>query len=222
MFNLENAIGQWRYESGLGEDISQRETQLRESLASLQQQGLSEEEAFMVASHRVGRTANKTIEYETESPVEISYRDRLYWMIAGGLAMMVGMVIVDIVVVVCGIVISRLGFTHLFSSGVVAISLIILADAIAVIVLQNIWLQGRRGWNFGTPLAIAATAAFIVLSPAVLNFVEAKAFVRQAPISWEVWDYSYNYAAWVSGILIVVAMAVALHMLGRRRSRGQA
>lgn len=87
MFQLEHAIENWR--SGLlqnqsvqDSDIDELESHLRDETDNLMLSGLSEEEAFMVSTHRIGDQQVVGQEFAKVNAKEI-WRNRLFWMLSG-------------------------------------------------------------------------------------------------------------------------------------------
>jgi len=91
MFNLNQAIGSWRASLGARPgiqelDLVELEDHLREQVSELCGVGLSEEEAFLVATRRLGFADDLSGEFEIADPAR-RRNFRLTWMIAGILAM---------------------------------------------------------------------------------------------------------------------------------------
>jgi len=87
MHNLEQAIENWRnellaQEALLAENIEELEDHLRTSLSHLVNQGLSEEEAFFIATKRMGTSTNLNAEYGKIN-LAVLWIQRLRWMILG-------------------------------------------------------------------------------------------------------------------------------------------
>ncbi len=86
-FDLNRAIQDWR--EGLGqspafrsENLYELETHLRDSIAVLQRQGLSDEESFLVALKRIGRSRVLEAEFGKMNR-KIVWLDRILWMLIG-------------------------------------------------------------------------------------------------------------------------------------------
>jgi hypothetical protein len=91
MFDLNQAIVRWR--DILGEqpgvrtaDLEELEDHLREAIAELQGQGLNQEEAFIIASRRLGNPEDLGSEFAIADP-DSRRRFRLRWMVVGALAL---------------------------------------------------------------------------------------------------------------------------------------
>ncbi|MHC4309160.1 MAG: permease prefix domain 1-containing protein [Planctomycetota bacterium] len=87
MFDLNKAISSWRM--GLSErqtcaksDIDELETHLREEIDSLTASKLSQQEAFLVATHRLGDPDSLAAEFAKVN-ASILWRKRLFWAGAG-------------------------------------------------------------------------------------------------------------------------------------------
>lgn len=92
MFQLENAIENWK--SGLlcNQNITdgnadELENHLRDEVDSLMLSGLSDQEAFMVASHRIGDQQAIGQEFAKVNP-SLAWRRRAFWMFFGILVSM--------------------------------------------------------------------------------------------------------------------------------------
>jgi len=86
MFELENAVADWRNQITAGgvctqADVAELEDHLREQTQRLGGGGLTPEEAFLVAARRLGDTASLTHEFRKVNARPMFMR--LFWMIAG-------------------------------------------------------------------------------------------------------------------------------------------
>ena len=93
MHRIEEQIAQWKKQIAQTDslnqsDLAELEQHLRDSAADLQKRGLSQEEAFLIASTRLGANDALATEY---CKVNGSYvwRKRVFWMLAGYLALRV-------------------------------------------------------------------------------------------------------------------------------------
>lgn len=87
MYNLELAIENWRnellaQESILSENIEELEDHLRMSISQLVKHGLSEDEAFLIATKRIGASSNLKIEFGKINSI-VLWIQRLRWMVLG-------------------------------------------------------------------------------------------------------------------------------------------
>lgn len=92
MFELNQAIASWRasLQEGAGLNAAaadELEQHLLDSLPGFQELGLSEEEAFLLATHRVGQPDVLAPEYAKVSAAGL-WRKRLPWMAAGVLCLL--------------------------------------------------------------------------------------------------------------------------------------
>jgi hypothetical protein len=91
MFNLNENIRAWgqrlaETEALTATDIQELETHLRISVAELNSKGLSEQESFWLAAHRLGNAESLAAEYASENPA-ILWGRRLCWMLLGYLVL---------------------------------------------------------------------------------------------------------------------------------------
>ena len=92
MFELNQAVAGWRQRmSGQPDiqdgDIDELEDHLRETVAELRGAGLNDEEAFLVASRRLGDPEALAGEFAAADP-SLRRRLRLRWMVVGALAVL--------------------------------------------------------------------------------------------------------------------------------------
>jgi len=92
-FDLEKALRAWREDCasrpGISlEDAKELESDLRERVADLQQQGLNEADAFQEAARQVGSPGVLAREFARENPWAV-WHDRLIWMVVAGFAVSV-------------------------------------------------------------------------------------------------------------------------------------
>jgi hypothetical protein len=90
-FDLNAAIQRWRGElakssSFRADDLDELESHLRDSESSLQAQGLTAEEAFLIAIRRTGSGDVLAAEFATVNASSV-WLDRLLWMITGSITM---------------------------------------------------------------------------------------------------------------------------------------
>lgn len=87
MFTVEDAVQNWRLELSQRQtmtpaDIEEMETHLRDEMDNLQTTGLTQEESFLVASHRIGNADQVAAEFAKINTTVI-WKNRFFWMIAG-------------------------------------------------------------------------------------------------------------------------------------------
>ncbi|MFO1499287.1 MAG: permease prefix domain 1-containing protein [Verrucomicrobiota bacterium] len=89
-FNLSRQLERWREAlrncpAITHQDVEELEGHLRDTTAALARTGLSEEEAFVVASHRIGQPSALDLEYACARPAT-AWKERALWMILGVVA----------------------------------------------------------------------------------------------------------------------------------------
>ena len=87
-FDLEQALREWREDCasrpGIShDDARELESDLRERVADLVKQGLSEKDAFCKAIRQVGFPAELAREFGRENPLAL-WRERLFWIVGAG------------------------------------------------------------------------------------------------------------------------------------------
>jgi hypothetical protein len=86
-FDLNRAIADWRHQLGQSpayraDDLEEMESHLRDALEQLRTAGLTEEEAFLVATRRVGAPRVLEAEFAKINGRSV-WLDRLLWMLVG-------------------------------------------------------------------------------------------------------------------------------------------
>lgn len=87
-FDLNHSFKQWRGQLAQSpaikhENLAELEAHLRDSIAGLQAKGLSEGEAFLVATKRLGPPAQLTTEFGKVNMAGV-WLNRIQWMVVGG------------------------------------------------------------------------------------------------------------------------------------------
>jgi hypothetical protein len=100
-FELNRAIQGWRANLGQSpalqhENLDELESHLRDSISSLQSRGLSQVEAFQIATQRLGAAEELNAKFSKANPVTV-WRQRALWMLAGMLFWTVGKDVIGIV-----------------------------------------------------------------------------------------------------------------------------
>lgn len=89
MFDIEQAIARWRETMSLSSaiprhDVDELEFHLRDSMRVLENQGLSNEEAFWVGTHRLGPIGKLQDEFSKVNSQEL-WLERALWIVVGSL-----------------------------------------------------------------------------------------------------------------------------------------
>ena len=147
MFDLNKAISSWRM--GLSErqtceksDIDELETHLREEIDSLTASKLSQQEAFLVAAHRLGDPDSLAAEFAKVN-TSILWRKRFFWAGAGFLSYIIAAYIAG-----CAsagfVLLARYAGVMGYSLGVVDIVSRILFFLVVIFVLYEIARRKKR------------------------------------------------------------------------------
>jgi len=125
MFDLNQKITKWlnglgRSEAFEGRDIAELEGHLREEIEHLTAQGLSEQEAFLVARQRLGDTAALEDEFAKVNGGHI-LRNRLFWMVAGVLAYLLARCLAG-AAGNGGVLVARLGGLGAYGAGLLGVA----------------------------------------------------------------------------------------------------
>jgi len=87
MFSLNQAITNWRqnfkqFDQFSCDDIDELESHLRDEISVLKSKNLTDEEAFILANHRLGDPMGIKSEYQKVHPNQI-WKNRFFWMLTG-------------------------------------------------------------------------------------------------------------------------------------------
>jgi len=186
MFELENEIANWKQAFSSDAAVSSEESfelecHLRESIASLLERGLSEQEAFMVGTNRLGHPTELRQEYAKNDPTA-RWRYRLFWMLAGSLGFKAVGSTVSMVVSLIGIAMAYGGFGGTVSGAVLIVSMFLAWSAIIVIAYEERERFGRR--SEGLPVKwIVTIGMFLFLAPVISSFGRV-ALSRFVGLAW--------------------------------------
>ncbi len=235
MSDLERRIEAWRVEltqsqAVAASDVSELESHLREEIAHLQEAGLAEVEAFLVACHRLGDAAGLAREFRK---VTGDWRlwQRLSWMALGTLVYVLGGYVVAGVSHSSALVASLLGFRG-YGLGLIALNAQVAAIAgmlalAWVIVLK--WSQGEpktRSTIFSErrPLSLLAIVTGINGALIVGHLLSRIVLARLLGVV-ELGRIAYlssfaSVAWWFLGPVLLAAATIALraHALRSRRA----
>jgi hypothetical protein len=182
-FDLNATIGRWRNQLAQSpalraEDVAELESHVRDATATLANRGLSEEEAWLIATRRVGGGAALEAEFAKVNRPAI-WLDRLLWMLIGvqcwgvlvGLSRAAADAVVSGGLVGSGI---RIGQHQGFGSNLLlpgTLFFVVQLAALVFSIVALVWcvrLQGKvpAAWlrrMLSRPVALGAAAAGIVL-----------------------------------------------------------
>jgi hypothetical protein len=228
MFDLNERINEWRGSlSGSAvlseQDLNELESHLREEIENLTDSKLSAEEAFLIATHRLGRAGSLTAEFAKINGLGI-LRTRLFWMIVGVLTYMLVMQFSAAASQAC-VFLGGIAGLKGYGSGVVSSASEILILGATLFLCYRLCRQRTGGsafnrWANGfrarTILLAALAASLVVLATAQIFLRAGTARVMGAQ--------QYGQMAIVStctnlalSILLPVAMMILLIMLRRSR-----
>ena len=91
-FSLKQSLSQWRQNISTNPAMSESaldelESHLQESIEALEKTGLNQQEAFMIATHRLGSPCSLQAEYAKENPVPL-WRHNMIWLLLGWISLL--------------------------------------------------------------------------------------------------------------------------------------
>ena len=173
MFDLNKAISSWRM--GLSErqtceksDIDELETHLREEIDSLTASKLSEQEAFLVATHRLGDPDSLAAEFAKVNGGYI-LRNRFFWMAAGMLAYLLAKCLAG-AAGNGGVLAARLGGLGAYSAGLLGAAAGALGFGIMLLLAYSVCRRNMKTLSFDR-LAGDLRGKIILLTSLVVSVV---------------------------------------------------
>ena len=213
MFELETAITDWKQtfdgnEAVSTADVSELESHLRESVSELSSNGLSQREAFLIGTDRLGHPFVLEQEYvKVDSGVR--WRRRAFWMLAGYVAMTFVQVFISAIVAITG---TGLAFSGVGGSaaGVTMIVMTLLVWSV-ILVLAVRWIRKLDSLNEQMPAKwMLAIGSALVVAPMITYGVRCVQLQLVSP-SWFGEAYVYlNLAGWAINICIVAICFIAM------------
>ncbi|GAB5402766.1 MAG: hypothetical protein Aurels2KO_09970 [Aureliella sp.] len=216
MFKLEDAVDRWKQSFIDGavvssEEATELESHLRDSINTLVEQGLSEEEAFIVGTNRLGHPTELQQEYAKVS-LAARWRYRLFWMLAGSVGLKAVGTTVSMIVSVFVAAMAYGGIQGTVSGvGLIATMALVWVAAILLAWRGHRYLEST---SVGVPTAwIIGLGIILVLAP-VITFAGQVVSTNVAAVSWygEVTLYS-SVGSTILNWLVAAACFVALWRL---------
>ena len=216
MFELETAIQDWQRRcqaigSARQEDLLELETHLRDLIVDLQRQGLSDHEAFVVASMRLGPADELEREY-LKVHVNPLWRNRIAWMLGGFLAYKVCAAAIGSAMAV-GSTLAAWSGMGAAVTGAVSISVSIIGW---IVVLLAAYFQSRSAATLG-PRVSVATGLLIGLALIVHGGLKAAGQAIQIQLLGAS-DFGHTvvwqmYGNWLVQAFVLLASFVLLFQL---------
>lgn len=206
--SLEDRIQQWRsrYETQDAfsrDQLHELEAHLRDSVSTLHSTGLAENEAFLIAAHRLGEPAPLAQQFQTNAGAAW-WMKRLTWMLGG-------VVVFNGLEQLRGIVSYLLVWFWKVRPTEMMPSLFLTQVAVSLLLIFFFWLLLRRqglvarwtlqkcpGWLWMTLLAIA-----ILLKPVVIGIGLMETIHHPQSILWWTWGAQAVAALWPMGWMIL-------------------
>ncbi len=219
MYDIESAIEAWKqsfvqHEAVGSEEAHELESHLRETTAELCKNGLSEHEAFMVGTHRLGHPLELVHEYAKIGSAT-QWRRRVLWMLTGYIAMTVGGNIISTLVAV-----AAMGMTFFGVGGATTGAAMVAVAALgwlSLLVLMHrqskkVAIQGN---DFSMRWGVAAVA-LLILAPLLTG---SENIVRTRFTSISQYGESavvYSMGGWTIQLCVCVACLILIRKLSEK------
>ena len=223
MFLLEARVARWRerlsrMESLRSSDIEELEQHVRDSIASLTSSGLSDEEAFIIATHRVGEPDVLEREFACVNRGHM-WSQRMFWMVAGVVGYLACRLVIGAIASIGGLAVVRAGGNGM-SMGYAAATIACLGWALVAVSLYRLRDADSRKPLFPKFSARMISAGVIgILTIAVLaRFASDWVLVQFLPVP----ELGYalfisNAANAVLAVLIPLILLIVMLATGRQR-----
>lgn len=211
MFELEEYIANWKDalidDGAINADGKlELESHLRESISALHSNGLSQQEAFSVATSRLGHPFALKQEFVKNNPVG-RWRYRLFWMLVGFLGLKAAGGTVAAITAIMGTAFAAGGFTGSVSGIAMTVLTATLWIGVFTIGFRKRQLLGSSGESL--PLWwVVALGAILIIAPVVSTFAR----IAQARLVATSWLGEVAYCSAIGGIalnLCIVAFCFA-------------
>lgn len=222
MFDLNQDIAEWKRslgqsESVTGSDLDELESHLRDQIDHLSLAGLSPQEAFLVAKHRIGDAGNLPAEFAKVNGSSI-FRRRLQWMLVGVLAYLL-VVNLSHLASIAGVVIAYGAGFHGYISGYISQGAQLLMILIGLVLVVAVLRIPGLGLLAGSPGGTVVLGLIVILGSLVL--VAARLLVPLIAVRFvNVEDYGrFTIIQNVAGMAysaIIPMLVVTLLLLLRR------
>ena len=228
MFDLEQQLRLWKQSFTItdgmrGADIEELEHHVRDSMSTLSALGLTPEEAFIVATHRVGAPARVAREFAKVHGSRLWYQ-QVGWMTAGALGY-----------AICGLVISALAsFTQVVALlaggkgaavGLAAVVITCLGWAVvAVLLYRRPSDDSRRAWLTDLSAGVLGSiVALAVVAGSLVKFGGQVVLGRLMPVSeFAGAQLISNVAALIATVLVPLLLLIVVQLLRRQVRENQA
>lgn len=221
MFDLDEQLEQWRKrftdtEGMRGSDIEELEQHVRDSVAALTSSGLNAEEAFVIATYRVGTPGPVEREFAKVNGSHVWFQ-RVFWMAAGALGYVVCGVAIRAIASVSQVIVWFAGGTGT-PVGYTAVGISWLGWIVVAA-----WLYRRRNEHSRRPLftrrsvgVIGSCMAFALIVATVMNFGSQAVLARLMPMSELGQAMTISSAATaMSTVLTPFVLLIVMLLIGR-------
>ncbi|QDS97257.1 hypothetical protein [Adhaeretor mobilis] len=180
MFNLETSIAQWketlsRIDSVRADDAIELESHLRDLVTTLGKHELSEHEAFLVATHRLGHPSELGKEFSKVHGMNV-WRKRVLWMLCGCLLYNIGVVWIE---ALAKFVSAVVGMTGLGTTAVTSATLVMSVIGWAVfLVFALLKSKSRIAGPERIPYSWAVTGGVVLLLGLALDLAGSVLLMR--------------------------------------------
>jgi hypothetical protein len=231
MFDLNEQINKWRsnlaQSQTLGNsDIDELESHLREEIENLTDLKLSDEEAFLIATHRLGSTDSLAEEYEKINR-GVKFRHRLFWIATGVLGYFLATYLAD----AFSIALSVSSGSMDYNTGIVFIVSKIMFWSIIVFLcyqlykgdFDNLKIRQLLSSFKGKCIFFAVLVIAIIMLYCVILFVAADIYSRFEITKWimdhrglEIIEVFWGYLRLVWSVMLPAILVMLLIKLRRK------
>jgi hypothetical protein len=221
MFDLEQRLGEWKagfasMESLREADVEELEQHVRDAMTSLTASGLDREEAFIIATRRVGAPAAVGREFAKVNGTHV-WSQRAFWLVAGALGYVVCRMVIGASASIGALLVGLAGGSG-SSMGYTAVALTC-AGWLLVAAMVYRWRDQRVRT---APLRRQSAGLFAISVTLTLGVAAAMSFGSQVALAqlMPVPEFGRasmmsNMVAWVTAVLMPLALFVVMLTRGR-------
>jgi len=232
MSDVNTYIEQWKQNLGKTDsynmdNIEELESHLRDSMEHLTAQGLSEEEAFLIAHNRLGDTSMLTKEFGKEN-IFLVCGQRVLWMLLGIVIMQVGQQFNTLVLYLASTlaVLLRLphGFMNILSIGIrVGLTCLLITG---IIVGPMLYVKSRafrsildraRKWSIIFGIVAMGIGIISMIMPQIYVFVLVRLKGAEDIGRYMMFDQVFRYGYALFLVLIPIVGIIVLDLIMRKK-----
>lgn len=220
MFDLEEQLRHWkksftRMDVMRSSDIEELEQHVRDSIATLTSRGLNQEEAFVLATHRVGAPGPLVREFAKVNGRHV-WSQRVFWMTAGALGYIVCGLVIGAIASLSQVVVSLAGGSGA-AVGYMAVGITCLGWVVLAALLYHRQTNDSRMFTNVSAGVLGSAVAIAVVVASGMSFGSKVVLGRLMPVPDLAWaQLISNGASIMATALTPLVLLTVMLLLGRQ------